>query len=240
MFFYVSGEGSSDVGVDSEHPGPLMDALRTLAETVSDEEFSFEIVSRLKLSNKVKSMSKNCKAMLYRGEKRKDPGTIEKQREALTLAIIARDTENDAGAVLFRDCDYPNKENGERYYREMVLAVQLGFAMASSFRHGVPMIPKPRSESWFLCRYQKIPYMTGKYFEDVPANDTATGSGKNLLASFFNCKVNEIYKHIHVNEIEWQRIKAPSFLFFKKRFIHVVEGLTHKPFSVPEEDTLMQ
>jgi len=239
MFFYVSGEGHSDVGVDTEHPGLLIDALRTLAESVSDEEFNYEIVPRLNLVKMAKCMPLNRKAMLYRGKKREDAGTFVVQKEAMALAKKAQEDEN-AGAVFFHDCDYPNNVNGERYYRQMVRAVQSGFAMASSFRHGVPMIPKPRSESWLLCCYQKVPYMIDNYFEDVPANDTAAGSGKKLLASFFNCKVNEIYKHIHVNEIEWQRIKAPSFLFFKQRFIHVVEGLTHKPFTVPEEDTLMR
>ena len=46
MFFYVSGEGNSDLGVDTTQPGPLMYALISLAETESEELFSYEIVSR--------------------------------------------------------------------------------------------------------------------------------------------------------------------------------------------------
>ena len=63
---------------------------------------------------------------------------------------------------------------------------------------------------------------------------------KKLLALFFKCRENDIYEHIHADEIDWHRISAPSFLFFKRRFVHVVERLTKQPFSISEEDTLMK
>ena len=112
MLFYVSGEGNSDIGVDSSHPGPLMDALQRLAASVSDEEFLFEIISRHELSDKAKRNQSNRKSMLIRGKKREFSGTIEAQRVAQALATKAQETDN-SGAVLFRDCDYPSHVNGE-------------------------------------------------------------------------------------------------------------------------------
>ena len=240
MFFLITGEGNSDVGRETASPGPLICALETLAKTVTEEEFSYEIVSRSALAEIVKQNSKNRKAMLLRGKRRKYPGLVEISRQAAALADEAQKIDN-AGAVFFHDCDYTQSQVSDPrdYYKQLVMAVETGFYQADQYRDGVAMIPRPRSESWFLCHYQKTPYRNGARFEELPANDQSSASGKALLAEYFSCPVSQIYGHIRGEEINWERIDAPSFLFFKKRFQHVVQRLTHQSPTVPESETLL-
>ena len=240
MYFLVYGEGNSDIGFQGNNPGPLICALEKLAETVSEEVFSFDYVSRSELGDIAKSIPKDNKSMRIRGKMNSQPGIILVRRQAQALAIKAKAI-TDTGVVLFHDCDYSAKiKNGQRYYEEMVKAAQDGFKQAV-FSNGVPMIPNPRSESWLLCHYQEEPYKNGNYFENLPANDSASGSGKNLLAQFFNCKISEVYRlHIQGEDIDWNRIAAPSFLFFKKRFLHVIQRITHQNITIPEAETLMK
>ena len=102
------------------------------------------------------------------------------------------------------------------------------------------MVPKPRSESWFLCHYDRA-HLTGRYFEDLPANDAAENSGKRRLGKVLNCApvVSEIYARLDAEAVDWEHLPAPSFQFFKRRFMHVVERLAHVSTSVSEEKTLM-
>ena len=240
MFFLITGEGNSDVGRETASPGPLICALETLAKTVTEEELIYEIFSRSALAEIVKQNSKSRKAMLLRGKRRKYPGLVEISRQAAALADEAQKIDN-AGAVFFHDCDYTQSEVSDPgdYYEQLVMAIETGFYRADQYRDGVAMIPRPRSESWFLCHYQKTPYRNGARFEELPANDRSPGSGKALLAEYFSCPVNQIYDHIRGEEIDWERIDAPSFLFFKKRFQHVVQRLTHQSPTVPESETLL-
>ena len=132
MIFYVSGEGKTDIGVDDTHPGPLLEALKCLAISASDEDVSFKIISRHELADRAKCMTTNRKAMFSRGRKLKYPGVILVRRYAHALASKVKDIGEEAGAVLFHDCDYANAVDGDAYYREMVLAVQAGFASVDS------------------------------------------------------------------------------------------------------------
>lgn len=240
MFFLITGEGNSDVGRESTSPGPLICALRTLAKTVTEEEFSYEIVSRTNLAKITESIPKNKKSMQLRGNRKKHAGLLVISRKAQALATAAQQ-KGDSGAIFFHDCDYTQSEvsDSRKYYEQLVEAVETGFYRADQYRDGVAMIPRPRSESWFLCHYQETPYRNGARFEELPANDRSSGSGKALLANHFSCPVNQIYDHICGEEIDWERIDAPSFLFFKKRFQHVVQRLTHQSPTVPESKTLL-
>jgi len=233
MYFLISGEGNSDLGFETDHPGYFVAVLQTLSAAITNDEFSYEIIPRTRLSDYIKS---NKKLFLSRGLKNDDPKTAFCKHAAYALAEQASVMEN-TGAVLFHDCDYSNSEvrDGKKYYRQQVMAIQDGFALANGFKNGVPMVPCPRSESWLLCFYQDEQYKDNSFFDDLPANDTAENSGKKLLADFFGCKISEIYDHIHMEEINWDRIKAPSFLYFKSKFQRAVQRLCHVAITVPEE-----
>ena len=239
MYFVLTGEGNSDLGYSAEHPGVLVRLLEKLASDISDEDLGYEFASRSDLAAKMPKDSDSSRPILLRGNKRKYPYLITIQRTAEALGRIASELEN-TGAVFFHDCDFTHSEvnNPDEYYRQVVCSMEQGFEFAN-YSNGVPMVPKPRSESWLLCHYQATPYENCARFEKLPANDRAENSGKKLLERFFNCRESQIYEHIDIDEIDWDQIDAPSFVFFKNRFQHVVERLTRKSPSMPESETIM-
>ena len=220
MYFLLLGEGASDLGYSTNNPGPLVTALERLADEVSSETFVYDYVQKSQLQTTIKEHS-SPREITLRGNKRKHPFLISILKYAMGLGYIASETDN-CGVVFFHDCDYTHSEvnDPDNYYRQLVMCMESGFAQAQS-HSGVAMVPKPRSESWFLCHYQETPYHNCERFEDLPANDAADGSGKKLLAQHFKCSEKEIYQHVDPRVIDWGKIDAPSFLFFKKRFKNI-------------------
>ena len=81
--------------------------------------------------------------------------------------------------------------------------------------------------------------MNSDRFEELPANDKAEHSAKAILAQFLNCSVGELYEHITPEDIDWDKIDCSSFLFFKKRFLYVLNSLSHQKAECTEADTLL-
>lgn len=241
MYFLLTGEGNSDLGYSEENPGFLVDLLEKLAEeeTSGTDVFVYDFVPRTELAAEAKH-SDSPKHMSLRGNKRKYESLIFIQRTAEALGNIAVKKRTEVGAVFFHDCDFTRSEvdDPDKYYRQLVLSMESGFK-AADYKNGVPMVPKPRSESWLLCHYQETPYENCARFEKLPGNDRADNSGKKQLAAFLHCSESEIYNKIDIGGIDWNRVDAPSFVFFKNRFQHVIQRLTHKHVSIPEEETLM-
>ena len=242
MYFLLTGEGSTDIGYSDENPGILLSALTALAAEVTDEDFrnSYHIVSRTDLSTLCRDIPNTPKSMLSRGAKKKYDGMNAIQRQAQALGKMAKEMD-DSGAVFFHDCDYTHSQasDPQDYYEELVRTIETGFYLNDKYRDGVAMIPKPRSESWLLAHYQDTPYQSSERFENLPGNDTSPNSGKKVLAQFFNCNENEIYDPVNADERDWGKIDCPSFIFFKKRFQHVVQRLTHQSATIRENETLL-
>lgn len=240
MFFIISGEGNSDIGKSNEHPGPLVTCLEKLSEFVSDDTFCYDIISESELTARTKEITRDRKMMLLPGSKYKSRNLSHIRRLAHTLGYLAQ-KQKDAGALLFRDCDFTHSEisNPHEYYQDMVKSIETGFAMADGFKFGVAMVPKMRSETWLLAHYQKTPYMNSDRFEELPANDKAEHSAKAILAQFLNCSIGELYEHITPEDIDWDKIDCSSFLFFKKRFLYVLNSLSHQKAECTEADTLL-
>lgn len=239
--FLISGEGGSDVGVSTNAPGPLVSAIRHVVETRVGDELGCEIIPKSALSAKSRSARGRCrKEMRLRGAKQKNGELLYLRAKAEALALLACD-ESERGAILFSDCDYTRSEVSgtmtKNFYLDVVKTIELGFRDANGFRYGVPMVPRPRSESWFLCHYQVRPY--SKTYEDLPANDASSGDGKHLLANYFHCKpeVQDIYSHVNPDDVNWARIQAPSFCFFVRRLQNVAERLSHRATTDLEENT---
>ena len=243
MFFLLMGEGSSDLGTNVDSPGPLVVPLQRLASLVSEESFDYDYVAKSELGDFAPAKSVgNQKKMLLRGNKRKFAGLVSVQRYAEALGHKAAGI-GECGAVYFSDCDYTNREvnNPEMYYEDLIRSMEHGFFSVVGFKNGVPMVPRTRSESWFLCHYQEHPYVACEQFEHLPANDSAEGSGKKLLGKFFHCAptVAEIYSRINSEDVDWLHLPIDSFRFFRKRFEHVVQRLTHVATTCNEGETLM-
>lgn len=242
MYFLLTGEGDTDIGYSDDNPGVLVSALIALAAEATNEDFGncYHIVSQAELSILCRKIPNTPKSMLSRGAKKKYDGMNAIQRQAQALGKMAKE-KGDTGAEFFHDCDYTHSQasDSQDYYEELIRTVEIGFYLKDKYRDGVAMIPKPRSESWLLAHYQNTPYQASERFENLPGNDVSEKSGKKLLAYFFHCKENEIYDYVNADEIDWCKIDCPSFIFFKKRFQHVVQRLTHQSTTIPENETLL-
>lgn len=243
MFFLLLGEGGSDLGKSIDAPGPLLEPVQRIVKQMTDESFDYDYVEKAELSDyaPVKKSSRR-RSMLLRGNKRKYSGLVSVWRTAEALGVKAKSL-GECGAIYFSDCDYTNREvnNPEMYYEDLIRSMEHGFYSVEGYKLGVPMVPRTRSESWFLCHYQEHPYENCDRFELLPANDEAPTSGKKLLGQFFGCapSVPEIYSRIKSEEVNWSNLNIPSFVFFKNRFIHVLERILHIATTLPEPDTLM-
>ena len=237
MYFILLGEGPSDLGTDNSKPGTFVKVLEKLADEVSSESFDYEIVSRGFISLRIKQAPSSPRKMLLRGSKRKYGDLIYFQKSAEALGRYAAQT-NNIGAVFFHDCDFSRSDvsDPDNYYREVIHSITTGFDNVE-FRNGVPMIPKTRSECWLLGYYQTTPYVNCARFENLRGSDKAAHPGKKLLADFLRCDETEIYRRvdrdIHNELIDWSRIDAPSFVFFKSRFQRTVQKLCHVAVTVP-------
>lgn len=242
MRFLVHGEGNSDVGTSEENQGPLLDAVRWVVDQVLEAAppvpVSYCFPSKADLQNALSPRGGRLRAM-RRTDEDKEVAVFRFQARA--LATLASE-ESDSGAILFHDCDFTREKvspaQREARYQAIVCAMERGFREAN-YKNGVPMVPRPRSESWFLCLCRRAEAPGKNYFEDLPGNDSAPNSGKKLLAKALGCQESEIYTRLAQRSFDWARLQAPSFLFFAKRLRHVTERLAHLPCTSPEEETLM-
>lgn len=241
--FITCGEGPSDLYIaeDSRLDGPLKVAVDKLLYNFWEQtgDFEFKSVGRSQLSKTAKNQ-KPKRGAIVRGEKEKYPDLRSVEASAACLAEMAQSEGNDWGVIFFKDLDFHSGTEVDDFYRAKITAMHKGFDTAN-FRKGVPMVPKPRSESWLLCYYQEIPYNNGTRFESLAGSDKSPNSGKRWLAKFLNVSETQIYEKIRdtIGLIDWSCINAPSFIFFKNRLHFVSAALLHKPYPVglTEENT---
>ena len=246
MRFFIAGEGPSDLcDKTTGKPGLLLQALRQLAEAMNlGESPEFVGVSQMELSVSSGRAKREPRQMFLRGNKRMDGelSAIGRRAEALARHVNERVEEGEeCGAVLFTDCDFTNRSvnQPDTYHAQVIIAIEGGFAVVDGFRNGVAMVPKMRSESWVLCKYQDIPYAPGNKFEALPANDHSPNCAKKVLAQFLELPVDEMYECICDDDIDWTKISCSSYNFFRRRFEFVLCRLAHCPTDCTENCTLI-
>ena len=86
-------------------------------------------------------------------------GFIEHAQRAEVLASYAKATEHQIAAY-FHDTDGTRQElqDDPQRRKHLVDAVHEGFRAAEFSECGVPVVPKPTSEAWFLCAIKKDHY----------------------------------------------------------------------------------
>ena len=241
--FITCGEGTSDLYVarDGRQDGPLKIAVDKLLNSFwrDSHGFEFRAVGRNQLSKATKNQRPKLGAVV-RGHKEKYPGLRSVAAFAACLAQMAQIEGDDWGVIFFEDLDFHADTDIEDFYKAKIGAMHKGFDLAQ-FKKGVPMVPKPRSESWLLCYYQETPYEIGNYFENLAGSDQSLNSGKKRVARFFGVHENQIYGRIkeRIDDIDWSRIDAPSFVFFKNRLHFVSAALLHEnyPENLTETNT---
>lgn len=110
-------------------------------------------------------------------------------------------------------------------------AMNAGFAVAR-FRFGVPMIPLPQSEAWWLAYCQKgldnqSGYNKAKRFEDIPANDHSPKLDKKLLQTAVGTESESDTYFVVMDEIggmDGRQVDMPSFNHSRCRFGIVLDA----------------
>ena len=225
--FILCGEGPTDLYYNEidQKQGPLKDGVDKLLDFFWDRRnyLQFKQVSRTEISLSDKGKPEK-KTSIVRGAKNKFPNHHFIAASAKCLAQKAEETamENDEphkwGVIFFHDLDANTKASVDEIYNASMKAMNDGFDSAS-FPHGVPMIPKTRSESWLLCLLDSDGGVNKRYFEDLPMSDKSPNSGKKVLAAVLEVSEDESYSRIEEKRdtFDWTGLQAPSFLVFRDR-----------------------
>ena len=240
MFFLLSGEGPTDLGVPATaensargakfSPGPLamlVDQLVESAHGYSPHESNvMGFVSKSGLTVRASSLKAQKKSVRLPGKKR-EKETRYFYNNARLLAKIALDRtaqlRDDVVAILFRDADgTASSDRGEWAAKHKSMLD--GFA-DEQFFNGVPMVAKPKSEAWLLCAL-KSKYRDCDRLEDRSGNDNSKDSLKAELAEHLGKVVNRevLCNLVKSKSIDPDHIQMPSFVAFRKHFLEVINS----------------
>ena len=236
MYFLLSGEGPTDMGVctggmtcceGSRHQqGPMAIIVSQIVE--QRLEFSFMdtryygYVSKSELVKRASGFKHQKKSPRLPGKK-KPKETSYFYRNARALALSAKDKEadlhDDVVAVLFRDSDGTASADRGLWQDKWKSIIQ-GFS-DEGFKRGVPMIPKPKSEAWIICSVKKKPYQGCGALESRSGNDKSPNSLKGELAEILDGPPSRerLCEMVNNGTIDSNRIDMPSFLAFKKALL---------------------
>lgn len=236
MFLLLSGEGSSDMGGITPygaHPGPMahiVDQLVYLRFDFSPVNCGLvHWISRSELSEICKTQQ--LKPHMLLPGARRDAGYAGYVKHAAALAWKARELErresDQCVAVMFRDSDGTQSSSHDNWRRVMD-AVKHGFS-AMEFRTGVPMIPKPKQEAWFLCAKKSDAYMHCHLLEEESGNDNCPSPLKDQLVEAYGREPSseDMCDWVVSREFDVERIVMPSFDAFKENMaiiLDLVEG----------------
>jgi hypothetical protein len=230
MFLILSGEGSTDIGIEDSAIGPMTKLIdrwidRRIGYSLIDLNF-YTIIPKQQLAQQAKKM----KARSMKGKKQ-DSETRYFYKNARALALIARQKAQEMGdnipliLVLFRDADgTASADRGE--WEDKMRSILTGFE-AEQISTGVPMIPNPKSEAWILCALRNKYRNCGK-LEDESGNDDSPNSLKQQLEKHLGESGTRILLNdkIDAGEIDIDRIHdLPSMTAFKDRLNEVLDLL---------------
>jgi hypothetical protein len=117
-------------------------------------------------------------------------------------------------AVLFHDSD-GTRADGVGRWRQIVDSISQGFKRAG-FSRGVPMVPKPKQEAWFLCALKDKPYQACENLENEPGNDASPNNLKKQLEVVCGKPVtlSMLNDLVSTRAVDWERIEMPSLRAF--------------------------
>jgi hypothetical protein len=178
--------------------------------------------------------SRQLRGVALPGLKRaKETGYFFKNARALAQMAKERTTqESPVGAVLFRDSD-GTRSASNSLWQEKWGSIANGFE-AENFPHGVPMVPKPKSEAWLLCAMQQNQYNNCARFEDISGNDASPNSAKRQLdeaLAAINKQYVDVCDLIQDGTIQAARIAMPSYDHFRERLEQVADEMMGRPAS---------
>lgn len=241
MLLVLSGEGGSDIGGSSNgsatcdsdwfRAGPM--ALLIDREIHRLMGFSpiacscIHWVGRTALAAKAKLGRWSPSVGLPSARRGKE--MLAQYRLAQALGRYALEIEaqfNDTSvAVLFHDSDGTNADVAARW-NHVVNALMLGFRDCD-YERGVPMVPKPKQEAWFLCALKEVAYMDCAALEHESGNDSSPASLKKQLelALGFSPTSEDLVGMIEDRRVDFERVEMPSLDAFKAALLVATASL---------------
>lgn len=220
----LSGEGGSDVGNDRENIGPIT----KLVDRAIEKRFGYSLVEyqALTLFSKAElaARAKQMKARSRKGKKQPSE-TRYFYNNARALALLAGELEaEDRLVVLFRDGDGTVKSDRQEWAQKFQSMLD-GFAV-EELTTGVPILPKPKSEAWWLCALRNG-YQDCQQLEDESGNDASPNSLKSQIKAFLGEPATRelLNDKIDDGEIDLDRIDMDSLNKFKDRLNEILDDL---------------
>ena len=241
----VTGEGKTDMGICNNQAlvctgsdydiGPVTSLLvklleRHLPDWNSDQldlsypESFVTCINKALLSEKAKQ-----RKLIRLGKNGVEKGFIIHAQRAAALAFYAKENDHQIAAY-FHDTDGTRQElqdDPQRRYH-LVNAIIAGFRSAEFSECGVPVVPKPTSEAWFLCAIKTDSYQHCDALETkLSGNDRSPERSPKIRlgemlgdAEYDRVKLCEIAKLVEID-----RLDMPSFnelrIAIKKAIISV-------------------
>lgn len=239
MYFLLSGEGSTDLGVcttnalvcegDAFDCGPMTLVVEHIVERM--HQYSIldvgccGFVSKHSLADRAAELKAAKKALGLPG-KRRAKETRYFFNNARILSRIAHEKAAELGddvvAVLFRDAD-GTASAGRGLWDEKFQSMLDGFD-EEGFAGGVPMVPKPKSEAWLICALKPNPYQDCDTLEERSGNDASPHSLKAELEALLGGPASRegLCDLLHAGTIDVDRIAMPGFAAFRSRLEAVI------------------
>lgn len=226
MHLVLSGEGASDVGSDLENIGPItklvdLEIERRLGYSLVDKELkALTLFSKAALVDRAKLMKPRS-----RKGKKQPSETRYFYNNARALALLAGELEvEDRVVVLFRDGDGTGTSTRQEWAQKLQSMLD-GFAV-EELTTGVPILPKPKSEAWWLCALRDD-YQNCQQLEDESGNDASPNSLKSQIEAYLGEPATHLLLNDKIDdgEIDIDRIDMDSLNKFKKRLNEVLDRL---------------
>ena len=182
-------------------------------------------VSKRTLIERAKALGATKKATRLPGKKRplETQYFFKNARALARIALEQRQQLNDeVVAILFRDSDGTSSA-GRGFWDDKRKSMMAGFG-AEQFSHGVPMIPRPKSEAWIICALRENPYHACGNLEERSGNDNSPNSLKGELAEILgeNPTREALNRLATDRTIDVLRIDMPSLRAFRDRLAEVI------------------
>jgi len=208
---FLHGEGKGDLGqmaLGQFQPGPCFMLLQAASRLKLDPTY---------VTKEQIAQTGRQRPVLPRPSRPTGTGFFYKNSWALAKWAAGISSEGRHLCVFFRDSDGTNSSPSSDWQAKFDSVVQ-GFQDAGC-RTGVAMLPKPKSEAWFLCALKGMD--DGTSLEGAPGNDSSPNSLKKQLAGLLKSRdmaleAATLSQLVDDGEITPDRIPMPSFRAFQK------------------------
>lgn len=253
MIVVLSGEGKSDLGYCNNNQGEcrapefVPGRMTSLADRIMEDRLRYSMLedspaqyffigkSQLQVLE-ARRKARHSQVSLTGKKRQQETGSF--VVNAWILGVEALRIEAELGeatiAILFRDCDGTRAAPNGLWEGKWDAMIG-GFLRAQLGDRGVPMLPKPKSESWLLCAAKAAPYQHCDRLESMSGNDDSPNSVKDALETAQGAKLSAAQQAAWLDEHGYDHVavasQMPSFNRFKQRLNQALSAV-----GIPENN----